>query len=131
VTVHNDRDPGILRSNVSGSQNVALEYQFCVIRDTDDVRLEHYVANKIFSKASVAGVSGICQVLRPPAPCCDLAALDRKPTLVWLFQNTAHSCHGRETRSYSLQRNPENSAFERKSVPISLRLTYASMKRVE
>jgi hypothetical protein len=81
VTVYNDRDPGILRPNVSGSQNVALEYHFCVIRDTDDVMLEHYVAN-IFSKASLAGVSGICQVLRPQAPCCHLPALDRKPTLV-------------------------------------------------
>jgi hypothetical protein len=71
----------MLRPNVLGGQNVALEYQFCVILDTDDVILEHYVAN-IFSKASVAGVSGICQVLRPPEPCCHLPALDRKPTLV-------------------------------------------------
>jgi len=82
VTVHNDRDPGILKPNVSGGQNVALEYQFCVIRDTDDVMLEHYVANNIFSKASLAGVSGICQVLRPQASCCHLPALDGKPTLV-------------------------------------------------
>jgi len=80
--VHNDRDLGILRPNVSGGQNFALEYQFCVIRDTDDVMVEHHVANNIFSSASVAGVSGFCQVLRPPETCCHLPALDRKPTLV-------------------------------------------------
>jgi hypothetical protein len=64
-TVHNDRDPGILWPNVPRGQNVALEYQLCVTRDTDDVTLEHYVAN-IFSAASAAGISGICQFLRPP-----------------------------------------------------------------